>query len=142
MVQNCSKSYIALYIKVYETRGYIGRLRNTFGVVLRFLWKLKKAGCDYWRRNLILNSQPAVIQAKWSQRTCASKTDHSIVRTNALCIQAFDLREHKLSRKSITYRESPFFAKFIESYLLLSSEFLAFHFVRILPRNNSAMENN
>lgn len=92
MVQNCSKSYIALYIKVYETRGNIGRLRNTFDVVLRLLWKLKKAGCDYWRRNLILNSQPAVMQAKWSQRTCASKTDHSIVRTNALCIQAFDLR--------------------------------------------------
>lgn len=42
MVQNCSKSYIALYIKVYETRGNIGRLRNTFGVVLRLLWRLKK----------------------------------------------------------------------------------------------------
>lgn len=42
MVQNCSKSYIALYIKVYETRGNIGRLRNTFDVVLRLLWRLKK----------------------------------------------------------------------------------------------------
>lgn len=28
MVQNCIKSYIALYIKVYETRGNIGRRRS------------------------------------------------------------------------------------------------------------------
>lgn len=117
-----------IYIKVYETRDSTGRLCLNTSTLLRAyckgprIWTLRLLKAH----NLTAGLQLLWFKPKWTQYYY----DWPWHREDKYTLHpGFDLREHQILRKS-------FFSAII-AYLFLSPEFLAFHFVGILPRNNS-----